>query len=1516
MSLSWLAVVLTSWIVAATPVHLTALPTDCEESMDRKTLAAVIAELTGALRPANGSTEADLEHGRALLAQGLHSGQTADQFRGGASLGVNPAADKHAQRFLHLSRKKPEIPKRVFARTVPSAINLHRSTPEWARGIAVADSTGPFLTPLGNPIWIDAFDFIQNTSLTRDSATLVGLFPVDSTLSTSRNIVLGAGSVWLSCGLLDPSSPNDSYTGFRIKSGTLMLSEDASPVGTGTLDISLLATATFTAVLDPPPPLPSGGPAEPGTDAAAAVIVLPATVTIEFDPTGARLTALGDSQATAYGQTVMLRWTGAAPFFENTTNELVTPLNFSPNRFEVSAAASRLLTLSGAGTIQAASWALPIAITVPGNLGAAAGAGALMLAVGEGLAEKWAGLPEPAPLNETLLHLVPGQIAILANGPGIRISETFSAWDKSTIDFAPSRPFGSFSLSQPGLEWVEVNGAAIAHLDRPVRADGSRFPLKIPQGTLVLSHAAQGFGIFIGIALNTQPPGAVPIALENGLLLVDRPVAMSVFGDLDPLNLNAVRAGQAGLEFAAYGVFPTLPDPYASSLAAKGFSFPAESNGGIVISKVNWKTPEAPEMVLTLCLPDSGANIRGERSILLLDLSSNADLFGVQFSLFQSSSLGIDRMALMLPGSEVIVFTTPQVSWEPMKSEPTAAGLRADNDGGPTEFLVETVNLVRVEPAAALRFLESEVGAGANFRARFTLPFGLVARVQAGQYPQSGGTFRLTQPAFQNYSGGLQLTLGAPHPELEDASLPGTCEALEPYGIAVLSADVAKTFNDEFLTGTFVTAAKEQPPPARVPVKRIDFSGYGESLFSDWRDSKIEDGIIKAQFDVLVGRTAFEVVKVLSNLVPWAGRAVRTITIERQGAGWILRTDSGWQPASDGVFDFPRSSKADYAGHVHTGAVLGVVNIRNIREVAGGLIRAGGIDYQEVIFDADVLIDNAFHVTNGGHMDAGRQLVPSKDVGGYLQLTPGDGPLRARLADLLKKTGPVGGPVACIGNVGGPAGPQLTAVSMDVSINKTGPDAELVAALRGSLTLPKDGAWTIAKKVGSDVPAALDPKFHLPLVQNAVLEPGKWHFVDPADIAQIGSPNIAYGLVQSTGTQKMFFARPSVDQAAPAAFHLPQPPHLADIGALLNATGLFPDLGAALPFTTTSPLGVSGGDLSFNPPSFALTGQTPKTLVDFGAVKVMMDYSDGGKINAATHDREARIPTSVEVHITPGADPSWSISLEPVSLILVTPFGDQNDPILRVVGGAKADSKTAPTLTSLDVQYGGALGFVQTVFSKLAEIASSLPGAPFAKLAVSFSQGKLTIKDVFALPKLPLGFGYVTDVALILGAAIELSPQSLDFTAGIGSEQKPFHWLVNPLSGTGVVQVGVRNGDLTILIEAGLGVGLAIDLAIASGSASVVIALQVNNEVSPFQIKAILTGQASVDVLDGLASASITLSAMLGITPNKLPIPDTITLYAGVMVGIHLSVCWLVSVDFDGAWGFSETFHKPGIVPF
>jgi hypothetical protein len=61
-----------------------------------------------------------------------------------------------------------------------------------------------------------------------------------------------------------------------------------------------------------------------------------------------------------------------------------------------------------------------------------------------------------------------------------------------------------------------------------------------------------------------------------------------------------------------------------------------------------------------------------------------------------------------------------------------------------------------------------------------------------------------------------------------------------------------------------------------------------------------------------------------------------------------------------------------------------------------------------------------------------------------------------------------------------------------------------------------------------------------------------------------------------------------------------------------------------------------------------------------------------------------------------------------------------------------------------------------------------------------------------------------------------------------------------------------------------------------------------------------------VDVLGGLASASLTLSAAIMITIVTTP-PKEADLAAQVSVGIHISICWVISVSFDGSWGFSES---------
>lgn len=475
----------------------------------------------------------------------------------------------------------------------------------------------------------------------------------------------------------------------------------------------------------------------------------------------------------------------------------------------------------------------------------------------------------------------------------------------------------------------------------------------------------------------------------------------------------------------------------------------------------------------------------------------------------------------------------------------------------------------------------------------------------------------------------------------------------------------------------------------------------------------------------------------------------------------------------------------------------------------------------------------------------------------------------------------------------------MNVTAVDCSRAGADADPDLVIALRGAPVLPRDGAWSVARQSGSNAPESLGVNDAVPLVRHPTAAPVQWHWADPEDIRSLNAPIRQYGLLQSTGTQKLFFGRPSVVQGQ-SKVQIPNPPRLADIGTLLNATGAFPHLTDALPFSpgAAESLDVSEQGLAIHKHNIDLSPAGTRTLLGFDSVplEVLIDY------------RNAR----ADVDIDPLQTPRWSVTVTGLNFPLITPFSlDVNDPIISIKGGFHADSESAATLDNLTVVYGSMLKPVQDLFSSLKDLCTFLPGGGGAALDVSFSNGMLTIRDEFALPTLPLGFGHIEGVAIMLGMTLQLSPASLEFTAGIGSEKKPFTWLVSPLSGTGAIEVGAKDSDVTFLIQGGIGVGLSIDIGIASGSASITLAIQVDNKIKPFEIKGILTGNASVDVLGGLASASLTLSAALGLVPRFPPIPDEIVVTAAVSVGIHISICWVVSIDFDGTWSFEQTFESP-----
>ena len=86
----------------------------------------------------------------------------------------------------------------------------------------------------------------------------------------------------------------------------------------------------------------------------------------------------------------------------------------------------------------------------------------------------------------------------------------------------------------------------------------------------------------------------------------------------------------------------------------------------------------------------------------------------------------------------------------------------------------------------------------------------------------------------------------------------------------------------------------------------------------------------------MVGRSSKEVIQFTSLLLYLAVPVVRTITIERNGSGVVIRSDSGWVAIGDGLYQFPPGPDAAHPIVTHPGVVTKATNIRNIRDIPQG----------------------------------------------------------------------------------------------------------------------------------------------------------------------------------------------------------------------------------------------------------------------------------------------------------------------------------------------------------------------------------------------------------------------------------------------------------------------------------------------------------------------------------------------------------------------------------------------------
>jgi hypothetical protein len=648
-----------------------------------------------------------------------------------------------------------------------------------------------------------------------------------------------------------------------------------------------------------------------------------------------------------------------------------------------------------------------------------------------------------------------------------------------------------------------------------------------------------------------------------------------------------------------------------------------------------------------------------QEQFALLDVSSNADQMGVSFAYFDprrhqgentspfdevygsgpaapANPLEIRDLDLSTQQRFVRAFTVPQISWDPIvnltapqrSGDPPQSLLVFPNDGGPTRLLSDDTAVVPIAPIPVAHHLVDEFATRTSgfTGALFTLPYGLASFAEFSRQNQfvpalGGSRLALNRPDFEAgvLLGGIQLQADAPPQSGQSPTFRGCTVQLPnlhlqdgtPTFTGTLGASVSTIFNEEyFLDGP------TRVRPLGVPLTRIDFSGYGASVFSHWESPNASiASTSQARFDVFVGRTAHEVIQVRTLLYPWGVHVVRTITLFRASSGFTYRWDSGWQPESDGLFDFryrvkrlvgttvsleDRPSPYD----VHPGVVRGVFKIRNIREtdalppftttlnkgngeryidqsnfeqIVDGSTpieeRAPGVLLQPVYFDGDIEIDGIVAGGMGGR-------VPSKGILGYVQLKPRGEPLtRNALRDLLNfQFGSIGAAVDCEIDIAG-SGQRMRVSRVDVSpsVDAGGVTPIFVVAARGAVVMPRGGAWSVVRHdQGSGEVSPLDPNITVPLIRRGLLNPATrttdaaagdlFRIANPLELVRAPVANTRnYGILQTTGTQKALFRLPSFQQGIGQL--LGAAPDFADPYRLVNTKGIFPNVQDAVSLT-------------------------------------------------------------------------------------------------------------------------------------------------------------------------------------------------------------------------------------------------------------------------------------------------------------------------------------------------------------
>ena len=934
-------------------------------------------------------------------------------------------------------------------------------------------------------------------------ATTIGyvITPRGDPAPTSASVALKAGTLWIEASLLGASfSSVAGFAGMPFASATIKASGSVT-FGGGNIVLDAAATLTFDVASSISPA--TGAAGDPvGQDFLAGKLTPFPNAAVALAPAGASIALSGSGAATIYGQSLTL-----SPASSDTPADLTfgipfvaVPCTVAQSTFTVASSKSPEIVLAGSAPVVGGGVVFPIYNAAASALPAPSDAWGIAVVTGTGLSATIAPLTAPLPLAGASFALTPARLnGLVANGPTLA-RETYLLWTSPAppSPLPPTQP--PLALPQPQITLDLVPGALVAFsanpsqeitvavavlnalVDRPLNASGQRIVLA-GASLATRTHTASSITVDVASPLTPAANAALALMAQNALIPVGLPNGFLLGGTLT----GSAIAGGLAIGFPSPVIIPTFPDPYVASYNEEA----AYENVASVAAAITWTATTSPVLTIDV-IPNtpagSATGVGGVTTVAenpigfrLLDVSSNADQWGVEISLASAESFSFNGLQLQSPSAGTSVFTVPGISWEPVvdaTSAPAWLAAASPNDGTPTTFLVAVTAPAPIAPAPALEQYQAAAGSVAT-SAAFTLPFGITANLSEPTPLKPGPNYALLTVAFpeDGLTGARVLSISGA--AATQPTLPGTAVcgfSTSAYGAQVLGLalpSVASFWDQDFGPG-----GKQ----GFIPVSRVDLSGYGTTLFSDWRDPSTTDvGIVRALFNVLIGRTAHEIVTAQTWILPWCIRLQRTITFDRSDEGEVVKHDTGWQAVSDGAFEL-------LTGSILAGPVRELSNVRNI-QFSTAKVTVGTNTYTPCTFDADVAFSSAVKIAANGQNPAATAF--GTGIQGYADDTVATGTSlnpaisAAEIIALMQKVGRVSGTAGAIARLGGTGAEQftMTASSFGAAV-ATGSTPKLQTAIFGTPHLPKDGQWSVSKRASTaSTPVSVSQSTPVPLTQ-------------------------------------------------------------------------------------------------------------------------------------------------------------------------------------------------------------------------------------------------------------------------------------------------------------------------------------------------------------------------------------------------------------------------------------------------